>query len=339
MHYVDRVYGPVVLDEPVLVDLVDSRAMGRLRGVLQHGISAIVGVTAPVSRFEHSMGVMLLVRRLGADLNEQIAALLHDVSHTAFSHVVDYVFDGHDSQSYHEEIKADFLAGTDIPALLAAYDLDWHAFLDETRYPLLEQDAPALCADRLDYFLRDGVDLGVLSEAERATILAHLTVHGGRIMVDGDLDAARLLAYRYIEADRASWANYWEVGLYELTARAIQAAMQRGVLTEADLWRTDDHAWGKLQASHDPELRRWLDLVTAETQFERDEAEADFRVSTKLRTIDPDVVVAGGSLTLSALDAEFAAFRAAYLRDNGGKWPYRIVPANNAKLYGDGGAG
>jgi HD superfamily phosphohydrolase len=34
---------------------------------------------------------MLLVRRLGASLEEQIAALLHDVSHTAFSHVIDSV--------------------------------------------------------------------------------------------------------------------------------------------------------------------------------------------------------------------------------------------------------
>ena len=145
----------------MLLDLLDSQAVQRLQGVLQHGISGLIGITAPVSRYEHSLGVMLLVRRLGAPLQEQIAALLHDVSHTAFSHVIDYVVDNHDGQSYHEEVKADYVARTDLPAVLARHGYDWHAFLDEEAYPLLEQPAPALCADRLDYFLRDALDLGL----------------------------------------------------------------------------------------------------------------------------------------------------------------------------------
>ena len=36
---------------------------------------------------------MLLIKKLGGSVEEQIAGLLHDVSHTAFSHVIDYVFD------------------------------------------------------------------------------------------------------------------------------------------------------------------------------------------------------------------------------------------------------
>lgn len=328
MRYVDRIHGTFDITESVLVDLLDSRAMHRLRGVLQHGISATVGVTAPTSRFEHSVGVMLVVRRLGADLKEQIAALLHDVSHTAFSHVIDHVFDSPDSQAYHEQIKPDLLAGTDVPEILARHGYDWRDFLDETAYPLLEQDAPALCADRIDYFLRDSVDLGLSTVADCRRALDRLTVHDGRIMLAGDLAVARWLAYQYIEADKASWANYWEVGLYEVMARALRAALECGVLIEADLWRTDDHAWGKLQASDDPALRRWLDLVTADVRFLPDDEAADFRLSTKLRTIDPDVVIDGVAQPLSALDPEFAAYRAAYLRKQSGKWPYRIVPAS-----------
>ena len=71
-------------------------------------------VTRATTRYEHSVGVMLLVRRFGASLDEQIAALLHDVSHTAFSHVIDYVFNDHDHQSYHEEKKEQFISGSDI---------------------------------------------------------------------------------------------------------------------------------------------------------------------------------------------------------------------------------
>ena len=85
----------------------------------------VVGV--PV-RGRPDLGVMALVQRLGGGLEEQIAALLHDVSHTAFSHVIDYVFHSHDSQGYHEEHKEAFMAGSDIPAALARHGYDWRDF-------------------------------------------------------------------------------------------------------------------------------------------------------------------------------------------------------------------
>ena len=84
MHYLNAVCGPVSIDEPVLIDLINSSAVQRLHHILQHGITGFLGMTQPITRFQHSVGVMLLTRRLGASLSKQIAALLHDVSHTAF---------------------------------------------------------------------------------------------------------------------------------------------------------------------------------------------------------------------------------------------------------------
>jgi HD superfamily phosphohydrolase len=223
IEYQDEVYGKVPIEEPVILAVMDSAAMRRLDGVLQHGISGLIGLTTPITRREHSIGAMLLVRRLGANLQEQLAALLHDVSHTAFSHVIDYVFHGHNSQSYHDEMKESYLKRTDIPEVLAKYGFDWRDFLDEGRYTLLEQPSPALCADRLDYFLRDGPGLGVMTAEEIQEALPHLIVHDGRIGVD-DVDVARWLGEAYMAADKASWANFHEVGLYELTARAIRIA-------------------------------------------------------------------------------------------------------------------
>src|SRR5512135_1970548 len=195
LHH-DSVYGPADIDEPVLLDLLQTAAVRRLEGVLQHGITGLIGVTRPTTRLEHSLGVMLLVRRLGGSLEEQIAALLHDISHTAFSHVIDYVVDGHDSQSYHEEWKEAHLLASDVPEVLARHGYDWRDFLHEEDYPLLEQPAPRLCADRLDYFLRDSRDLGLSTADEIQHALDHLVVHEGRIGVD-DVDVARWLAYTF----------------------------------------------------------------------------------------------------------------------------------------------
>lgn len=324
IRYQDYVYGTVELKEPVILAVMNSAAMQRLDGVLQHGISGLIGLTAPITRLEHSIGAMLLVRRLGASLEEQLAALLHDVSHTAFSHVIDYVFHGHNSQSYHDEMKESYLRGTDVPAVLAQFGYDWHDFLDEDRYTLLEQPSPALCADRLDYFLRDGPGLGVMTAEQIQWALLHLIVHDGRIGVDS-VEVARWLGDSYMAADKASWANFHEVGLYELTAQAIRIALEKGILVEADIWGTDEPAWAKLQASAEPELRELIPLIRPETQFVWDEEKPDFWVSTKLRTIDPDVLLGGEFVPLSRLDEDFGRVREAYLNTYSGKWPMRVI--------------
>jgi HD superfamily phosphohydrolase len=321
----DRIYGPVRVEEPVLLDLMYSQAVQRLQGVLQHGISGLIGITAPVSRYEHSVGVMLLVQRLGAPLKEQIAALLHDVSHTAFSHVIDYVVDNHNSQSYHEEVKAEYVIRTDLPAVLARHGYDWHDFLDENGYPLLEQPAPALCADRLDYFLRDGLDLGLASLEACQEALVHLVVHDGRIVTDR-VETARWLGYTYIAADDASWADFREVGLYELAARAIKHGLALGIISEADFWRTDAVVWQQLHEGAPSALLEELRLVSPQTGFAWDPDAPAFHVSTKIRTIDPDVLVDGRLQRLSAFDPDFAAHRAAYLQRKNGLWPVRVIP-------------
>src|SRR5512136_2721840 len=244
MLYHDSVYGAAHIDEPVLLDLLQTAALHRLGGVLQHGITGLIGVTRPTTRLEHSLGVMLLVRRLGGSLEEQIAALLHDVSHTAFSHVIDYVVDGHDHQSYHEEWKEAHLLNSDVPEVLARHGYAWRAFLHEEDYALLEQPAPRLCADRLDYFLRDSRDLRLSSAADVQRALDRLMVHDGRIGVT-DIEVARWLAYTFIASDQASWANFREVGLYEVTARAIKSALRIRAISEDDFWGTDEQLWRK----------------------------------------------------------------------------------------------
>lgn len=329
MEYTDRIYGRVDISTPVLLALMRSSALQRMQGVLQHGISGLLGITRPTTRFEHCVGAMLLVQRLGGSPLEQIAALLHDVSHTAFSHVIDYVYFGHNSQSYHEEVKEAYVAQSDLPAILAHYGLDWRRLLDESAFPLLEQPAPALCADRLDYFLRDSLDLGLAARSDIEAALAGLVVHAGRIAVR-DRAIGLWIADTYMAADQASWASLREVGLYELCARAIRRAIRIEAIGEADLWGTDAAVWERMRRSDDAELQAMLRLVSVETGFVIDPRAPTFCVSTKLRTVDPPVLIGERLVSLSALDADFARRRAAYLRAQSGVWPIRVIPPPGA---------
>ncbi len=313
MVYDDPIYGPQPIAEPVLLDLLASGALGRLKGVLQHGVTALLGITRPITRYEHSVGVMLLARRVGAGLREQVAALLHDVSHTAFSHVIDHVYHDQGTQSYHERRKAWWVARTDAPAVLARHGLDWRDFLDDEPFPLLEQPLPRLCADRLDYFLRDGSALGVVTPADVRAALGHLVVADGRMAVD-DVGVARMLGERFMAADDASWSNPHELVLYELAARAIRAALDRGVLTDEDLWGTDAALWEHLRRCADAEVTRWVRLTEVRPTFVTDLETPTIRIRPKVRAIDPDVTTPAGLRPVSAMDAEYRARREAYVR-------------------------
>lgn len=324
MQYDDSIYGTVEIQEPVLQELMGSEAMQRLKGISQHGITALIGITPPFSRFDHSVGAMLLVRRLGASLDEQIAALLHDVSHTAFSHVIDFVFNDHKGQSYHEEKKEEFVAGSDIPNILSKYDREWVEFMDEEKFRLLEQESPALCADRLDYFLRDLEFLGLASGDEIRAAVESLEVRDGRIVVKHP-DAARWMAYTFIETDRASWSSFREVGLYQLTAEAIKIASKLGVVEESDIWSSDDNLWEKLCSAEHPDIKRYVNLITPGTRFTWDDENPLFRVATKIRSIDPPVSRGSDVKLLSDLDRAFGRYRQEYMSGKQGLWPMSVV--------------
>jgi hypothetical protein len=313
MVYDDPIYGRETIVEPVLLDLLESAAFRRLRGVLQHGVTALLEITKPITRYEHSLGVMLLVRRVGGGLTEQVAALLHDVSHTAFSHVIDHVFHDQGTQSYHEQKKEWWIARTDLPAVLEKHGLNWRDFLDDEPFPLLEQPLPRLCADRLDYFLRDGSALGLTSAADVRSVLDHLIVVEGRMALD-DVPTARMLGERFMAADDASWSNPHELVLYELTARAIRAALERGVITDEDLWGTDAGLWDHLRQAADPEVARWVRLTQGRPEFVTDHVAPTIRIRPKVRAIDPDLATADGLTPLSAVDDAFRERREAYVR-------------------------
>lgn len=328
MRYTDKLYGKVEITEPLLLDLMASKAMQRASNIAQHGITALLGITPPFSRFDHSVGTMLLVRSLGADIHEQVAALLHDISHTAFSHVIDYVFDDHDTQGFHEEKKETFVANTDIPSILRKYGFDWRDYMDEQHFLLLEQPSPALCADRLDYFFRDLEYLKLANNDEIKNALKSLDVVDGRIGVK-TVTAARWLAYTYIEADRASWSNFREVGLYQVTAEAIKCATRLDFLKEADFWETDQTLWNKLLSIDHPEVKRWIEMLTPGTRFNWNEEQPLFSVSTKVRSIDPPVIIDGSLKHLSSLDLVFSQYRTQYLTSKEGEWPMEVVYLQN----------
>ena len=75
MEINDCVYGKCEITEPVLVELIHSKPLQRLKGIMQSGARVYIFSNRDVTRYEHCVGVMLLLRKLGASIEEQIAGL------------------------------------------------------------------------------------------------------------------------------------------------------------------------------------------------------------------------------------------------------------------------
>ncbi len=288
MEVDDRVYGPATVDEPVLDVLVQTGPVQRLRDISQAGPQHLFMDKPRLTRYEHSVGVMLLLRQHGAPLEEQVAGLLHDVPHTAFSHLADFVYET-DNHEFHERFLEEMVRDSEIPAVLERHGLAVDAVLDEDRFPLLERDAPDLCADRIDYFLRDfaaygGADVSGLRDA--------VTTHDGMFVLD-DRDAAERFALQYIEADERFWADPAEVAVFHVFADAVRRALDAGILTRDDLFETDDHVWQRLRDADDPAVQDRLDTLRGEVSVDVGVDDPDMVVETKCRWIDPPVLADG----------------------------------------------
>jgi hypothetical protein len=297
MHWNDRVYGEAAITSTHLLALIACPTFQRLKGIRQAGPSAFAFPFKTVTRFEHSLGVHLLLRRLGADFREQVAGLLHDISHTAFSHAVDFVFSS-EEQDHHESLKPELLQRPDIVSALRPLDFSAEDFYDDSAYPLLERPLPWLCADRLDYFFRDGLACGVANADAVARFLAHLVVIDGTIAFTSEA-VAREAVELFGIMNRDWWASATEAFIYNEFADALREGFRLGALTRDDLLTDDAQVLARLQSARSPLISEKLDHIL---HFRPDRVEGYVpQIIPKNRWLDPPVQVGSGFRRLSEL--------------------------------------
>ncbi|MCM3770186.1 HD domain-containing protein [Priestia aryabhattai] len=295
----DELYGEFEADG-VLLELIQSDPVQRLKGIYQGGASRFVNKKWNTTRYGHSVGVMMLVNRLGGSLEEQVAALLHDVSHTAFSHVIDYVLEQKE-ENYHEMIYEKIVAESSIPHILKSAGLNWRdILLDESRWTLLEQKAPHLCADRVDYTLRDLYVCGEITLQEVHAFLDQLVVFNEQ-MVCSNLSAAEWFLDAYYKEVIGFFMNPLNMfGNYQLT-EIIKLALQKDILSMEDFLKQDEDVVRLLKNSGYRRIEAMLSALF-DSKVEKGTASCyDVHQTTKMRWVDPLVVVSGQVVPISEL--------------------------------------
>jgi len=153
-------------------DLIDTPEFQRLRRIRQLGTTMFTFHGAEHSRFNHSLGVYEIMRRIVTKLEvlteeERLlclcSALLHDVGHGPFSHTFEKVF-----KTDHEEWTRRIIEGdTEIRKVLSGVSADFPKKVSEvigktySNKMIVSLISSQIDADRMDYLLRDAYYTGV----------------------------------------------------------------------------------------------------------------------------------------------------------------------------------
>ncbi len=266
----DPIHGNVKIND-VERDIIECSVFQRLLHIKQLSMVYLVYPGAMHTRFEHSVGTMHLADKAGKELGIsgkdlaelRVAALVHDIGHPAFSHLVEmFLKEDHEKKSI-EIIKNSELynvlekGGIDPKNIIKIIERD-----KLVSHQILDSDVDV---DRIDYLLRDahhcGVAYGRAVDADR--LLCTLRKYKENVVLDekGLSAAETLLFTRYIMRETVYGHRISRVG-DAMLCYCLNKALENNVLKKDDLFKmTDSEVIYKLQNSGIKEIKMQVERL------------------------------------------------------------------------------
>jgi hypothetical protein len=315
MIYQDRIYGKIKIEEPVILELIKSPSLQRLKGISQGAHSPIFFKIlklpfrkCQVFRFEHSLGVFILLKIFGASLKEQISGLIHDVSMPVFSHSIDYVLkEGSEiDQSFQDKIHEKFINDTEIPKILKKFGFELKTILDDKNFPLKERPLPELCADRIDYSIRDGVAYGVISKEKAQGFIKNLCIVNNR-WVFKNKNWAENFAKFYKKMNDKFYSGIASALMFRTIGDLISYSLSVGIISKNDLFTSDAEVLKKIKKyrKKDKKLNLLFKRTEGKIKFKLDKNDYNAHCFCKSRVVDPLFLTKDGIKKLSKVNKDW----------------------------------
>lgn len=268
------IHGTIETDHPLIRELIESQIFNRLKKINQYGayeyINNPIGTAnarVEYTRYQHSLGVLVIIAKYhdksGIELlKAMISGLLHDLSHTPFSHSTDLLLaGGFLGESYQDKTLSSFMKRHGIAQILSKYSLSVEDILPEN-YPIQEQKSPRLCADRIEYNLYAGYKEGHLTYVERKAILDHLHFQDGKWYFD-DESSALMFANVSIWNSEHRWGcpDSYMTGLCFSDALVRLFQLECITKKQFDSILGDDDIWQMMENSKDAAICKLVEQI------------------------------------------------------------------------------
>jgi HD superfamily phosphohydrolase len=283
----------------LMMHLIDSPEFQRLRRIKQLGLGLYTYQGAEHSRFTHSLGAFHLMSRVLDRLGEKhtidkhdrtaarAAALLHDVGHGSFSHVMEKVLGFH-----HEKWTVEVVLSerTRIGQLLRSYSSELPrkvaAIIEGTFQPsaLAQLVSSQLDVDRMDYLLRDSLMTG----AKYGIYDLEWIINA--LAIDEDSDRIYVSARGLYAVEEYLQARYYMFRqvYFHRTLRSAEAVLRSILRRALRLLESGEPVWYAPETAFEKVLRRRSLEITE--HMEIDDSDVLFHVKQWQRA--PDSVLA-----------------------------------------------
>ncbi|MBI2474494.1 MAG: hypothetical protein HYV68_02220 [Candidatus Taylorbacteria bacterium] len=260
----------------------------------------------------------MLLRRYDASIEEQIAGLIHDVSHSAFSHAIDYVLKvgSPKEHSHQDNIFKAFVKKTEIPHIIKRYGFDPGYILEDKNFPLKERRLPDLCADRIDYSLREAIIFKCIKNADY--FLENLRPVQDQWVFSGEESASKF-SKLFSKLNEIYWAGLETAVMFKAISDFLKYSLTQGYIKQSDLYTTDKVVLGKIKkyVSKDKKIKSYFARMNNKVPYLNDSNGGE-EVFCKSRVVDP---------------LFFDGAKIKRLSDKNPKWQQTLVQEMQPKRY------
>jgi uncharacterized protein len=299
----DPIYGKQLIKDNLIEALITCGEFTRLKKLNCNGVPDKYYNFTGYSRFDHSIGVYLLLGRFGATYKEQVAGLLHDISHKAFSHIYDWVIKDQSVKGDQEDAQDKLHPGmvkSKIAEILGSAGFVPSEIFDLSTFSLLDKEIPELCADRIDYSLRSVS----LDQARR--ILLNLFLFNGKIVCT-NYESAKEYGNTFLDLQNNNWGSVDAVSRYYHFSELLKKALGMKIITLKSFDLDDEALLDTIYRSGCTEVLTALKTLESVNTLKIAVGRDKKTVYKKFRYIDPEFIAGGRLERLSVVDKAFRA--------------------------------
>lgn len=238
------------------------------------------------SRFDHSVGVALIVWHFTEDIKQSVAGLLHDIATPVFAHTIDFLNGDYIKQESTETETENIIRGSsEICKLLKKYNLKVEEVRDYHLYPVADNDIPQLSADRLEYSLGNILNYGFAGIEQIKEYYQHLYVNQNELAFD-DLNIAIAFTKDVFQTAKVYICDEDRFAMQSL-ALLLKNAIEDGVINYQDLY-LDEKTIIKKLANNKKYYEKWLIFCHySKVEKYNNKVENSFCIQAKKRYILP----------------------------------------------------
>ena len=189
------------------IDVPEMDRISKISMFCGKDYSKAFGVRYFISNLDHSVGVALIIWHFTHDKKQTIAGLYHDIATPVFKHCIDFMNGDSETQESTEEKTVEIIKNSkQIMALLNRDGIAVEEIADYKKYPIADNSAPRLAADRFEYHFTCGLSLSpVFSIADIKEIYDNVVIEKNEDNVDELCFKSLKVCEKYLKKASMLW--------------------------------------------------------------------------------------------------------------------------------------